>query len=75
MAAALAAAGATQTIADGEELSRAVSALLADPAVQEERAAAGACVAADGSAVLDRILDQLARLLDALAPAEGASRC
>ncbi|HEY1258502.1 MAG TPA: 3-deoxy-D-manno-octulosonic acid transferase [Stellaceae bacterium] len=75
MAAALATAGATQTIADGEELSRAVSALLADPAVREERAAAGARVAADGSAVLDRILDQLARLLDPVAPAEGASRC
>ncbi len=72
MAAALAAAGAAETVADADGLARSVSALLGDPALRARRAAAGARVAAAGLGVLDATLDQLAPWLDPIAPAQGA---
>jgi 3-deoxy-D-manno-octulosonic-acid transferase len=64
MAAALDAAGATETVADAAELAAAVARLLADPNTRAERAAAGARAAASGFATLDRVLEQLAPWLD-----------
>ena len=72
MAAALAAAGATQTVADARALARAISALLRDRRLRAERAAAGASVAAAGLGVLDDVLGLLARWLDPLAPMHEA---
>jgi len=71
MAAALAAGGAAETVTDAETLAHAVSALLADPRSREERAAAGARIAAGGLGVLDAVLEQLAPWLDRLAPLRG----
>ena len=69
MAAALAAAGATEVVADAPELARAVSALLSRPRLRAERSAAGARVAAAGGRVLDAVERRLAPWLDRLAPA------
>jgi 3-deoxy-D-manno-octulosonic-acid transferase len=71
MAAALAARGAAETVSDAETLAHAVSALLADPCLRAERAAAGARVAADGLGVLDAVVERLAPWLDRLAPLRG----
>ncbi len=71
MAAALAAAGAAETVANADGLARSVSALLGDPALRARRAAAGARAAAAGLGVLDAVLDRLAPWLDPLAPARG----
>jgi len=68
MAAALAAAGAVETVTGTDGLAHAVSALLADPRLRGERAAAGICVAAAGAGVLDAVLAHLAPWLDRLAP-------
>jgi 3-deoxy-D-manno-octulosonic-acid transferase len=68
MTAALAAAGAAETVTGDETLARAVSTLLADRRLQAERAVAAARVAAAGLDVLDRVLDRLAPWLDRLAP-------
>jgi len=68
MAAALAAGGAAKTVSDAETLAHAVSALLADPCLRAERAAAGARVATDGLAVLDAVVERLGPWLDRLAP-------
>ncbi len=68
MADALAAAGASETVRDAEDLARGVAALLADPRVRDERAAAAARVAAAGYGALDAVLGRLAPWLDALTP-------
>ncbi len=68
MAAALAAAGAAETVTDAETLARAVSALLCDRRLRAERAAAGKSVAVAGSGVLDAVLERLAPWLDPIAP-------
>ncbi|MBV8133245.1 MAG: 3-deoxy-D-manno-octulosonic acid transferase [Alphaproteobacteria bacterium] len=71
MAAELAAAGAAETVSDADGLARAVLALLANPRLRAERAAAGKRVAAAGSDILDAVLMRLAPWLDRLAPIEG----
>jgi 3-deoxy-D-manno-octulosonic-acid transferase len=71
MADALAAAGASETVNNADELARAISALLANPETGAARAAAAAEAAARGASVLDDVLDRLAPLLDPLIPAEG----
>jgi 3-deoxy-D-manno-octulosonic-acid transferase len=68
MAEALAAANAAQTVSGDAALTQAVSALLADPRLRAERAAAAARVAAAGLGVLDAVLERLAPWLDRLAP-------
>jgi 3-deoxy-D-manno-octulosonic-acid transferase len=68
MAAALADAGAAETVADAEELARAVSLLLSDPRLCTARRTAAIRVAAEGEAVLDAVLTRLAPRLDQLAP-------
>jgi 3-deoxy-D-manno-octulosonic-acid transferase len=69
MADALAAAGASETVRDSEDLARGVAALLANPPLRDERAAAAARVAAAGYGALDAVLGRLAPWLDALTPA------
>jgi 3-deoxy-D-manno-octulosonic-acid transferase len=71
MAAELDAAGAAETVSNAGELASAVSALLADPHLRAERAAAGMRVAAAGVGVLDAVLTRLAPWLDPLAPVES----
>ncbi len=68
MAAALAAAGAAQTVSGVDELARAVAALLSDRRLRAARSAAGARTAAEGQGILDAVLDRLAPWLDRLAP-------
>ena len=68
MAGDLAAAGASETVSDGEALARAISTLLADRRLRAERAAAGRRVAATGLGILDAVLMRLAPWLDPLAP-------
>ena len=68
MAAALAAAGASQTVTGPDELAHAVSALLLDHRLRAARAAAGAGAAAAGRNVLDAVIDRLRPWLDPLAP-------
>jgi 3-deoxy-D-manno-octulosonic-acid transferase len=70
MATDLEAAGAAETVSNASELALAVSALLADPDLRAERAAAGRRVAASGVGVLDAVLTRLAPWLDQLAPVE-----
>lgn len=69
MAAALAAAGAAQTVTGAGALADAVSALLADRRLLAQRSAAGVSAAAAGERVLDTVLERLAPWLDRLAPA------
>ena len=71
MAAALAAAGAAETVTDAETLARAVSALLCDRQLRADRAAAAESVAAAGTGVLDAVLERLAPWLDSIAPIEA----
>jgi hypothetical protein len=71
MAAALAAAGASEVVTDEAELARAVSTLLYRPRLRAERCAAGAQAAAAGFGVLDAVDQRLAPWLDRLAPFEG----
>ena len=68
MAAALAAAGASETVTGLDELADAVSKLLANDRLRAVRCAAGARAAASGQAVLDTVLARLAPWLDRLAP-------
>jgi 3-deoxy-D-manno-octulosonic-acid transferase len=68
MAAALAAAGAAETVTGVESLARAVAALLADRPLRLKRAAAAARTAAAGSGVLDAVLGRLSPWLDRIAP-------
>jgi 3-deoxy-D-manno-octulosonic-acid transferase len=65
-AAGLVAAGAAETVADGEALSAAVDRLLADPARRRAMAEAGQRYAAGGAEVVTRILAELAPYLAAL---------
>jgi type II secretory pathway component PulM len=71
VAAALAAAGAAETVSGGAALAQSVSALLADQRLRAERAAAAARVAAAGLGILDAVLKQLAPWLDRVAPVRG----
>jgi len=71
MASDLAAAGASETVSDGNALARALSILLADRRLRDERAAAGMRVAAAGLGILDAVLVRLAPWLDPLAPMES----
>ncbi|MBV9859435.1 MAG: 3-deoxy-D-manno-octulosonic acid transferase [Alphaproteobacteria bacterium] len=73
MAAALAAAGASETVTDPQTLARALSRLLSDPQERAARAAAGARAAAHGFETLGRVLDRLAPWLDRLVPPEDAA--
>jgi 3-deoxy-D-manno-octulosonic-acid transferase len=68
MAAALAAAGATQTVADAAELASAVSLLLSDRRLRQTRAEAAAHAVAAGESVLDAVLARLSPWLDRIAP-------
>jgi 3-deoxy-D-manno-octulosonic-acid transferase len=68
MAAALAAAGAAETVSGAAALAQSVSALLADQRLRAERGAAAARVAAAGLGVLDAVLERLAPWLDRVAP-------
>jgi 3-deoxy-D-manno-octulosonic-acid transferase len=71
MASDLAAAGASETVSDGNALARSISILLADRRLRDERAAAGRRVAAAGLGILDAVLARLAPWLDPLAPMES----
>jgi 3-deoxy-D-manno-octulosonic-acid transferase len=71
MASDLAAAGASETVSDGNALALATSILLADRRLRDERAAAGRRVAAAGRGILDAVLVRLAPWLDPLAPMES----
>jgi 3-deoxy-D-manno-octulosonic-acid transferase len=71
MASDLAAAGASETVSDGNALADAISILLADRRLRDERAAAGRRVAAAGLGILDAVLVHLAPWLDPLAPIES----
>jgi 3-deoxy-D-manno-octulosonic-acid transferase len=73
MSAALAAAGAAETVRDAEELARAVSRLIGDRRLCAARAAAGVRAAAEGDGVVDAVLGQLAPWLDRLAPILGGT--
>ena len=73
MAAELAAAGAAETVSDADGLARAVSALLGDPHLRSERAAAARRVAEAGSGILDTVLIRLAPWLDRLARVEDTA--
>ena len=70
MASALAAAGATVTVADAAGLAAAVSRLLADREARDASSAAAARVAAAGGGTLEIVLERFAPWLDAIAPAE-----
>ncbi len=64
IAAALAAAGATERVDDGAALTAAVGRLLGDASLCRQRAVAGSTVAESGGRVLDSILRALDPLLD-----------
>jgi 3-deoxy-D-manno-octulosonic-acid transferase len=66
LAAALAAAGAAETVRDADALAEAVAALLADPMLRRARATAGVR-AAEGEGVLDETLRRLAPWTERLA--------
>jgi hypothetical protein len=68
MAGALETAGASLTVVDADELARAVSRLLADPAERDARARAAAQAAADGGGAVEAVLERFAPWLDALVP-------
>lgn len=62
---------ATREVSDAESLAREVEALLADPAVRARRAAAARGVADAHRGVLDRVLGDMAPLLDSLGAPGG----
>jgi 3-deoxy-D-manno-octulosonic-acid transferase len=68
MAAALATAGASETVTGPDDLARAVSTLLTDHRLRADRIAAGATAAAAGQSVLDIATARLRPWLDWLAP-------
>src|SRR5262245_38782193 len=68
MAAALATAGAAETVTDAESLARGVATLLTDRQLRMARAAAGLRTAAAGLGILDTVLERLAPWLDQVAP-------
>jgi 3-deoxy-D-manno-octulosonic-acid transferase len=68
MAAALAAAGAAETVSSPAALTHAVSVLLGDRRLRAERAASADRVAAAGLSILDTVVGRLAPWLDRLAP-------
>ena len=69
MAAALAMAGAAETVTGAENLARAVARLLANRQLRAGRAAAAMGAAAAGLGIVETVLDRLAPWLDQLAPA------
>jgi 3-deoxy-D-manno-octulosonic-acid transferase len=68
MAEALMGAGAAESVADGDALATAVVRLLDNPALRDQRAAAGMRIAANGHGTLDAVLAHIAPWLDRLAP-------
>jgi 3-deoxy-D-manno-octulosonic-acid transferase len=68
MAAALAAAGAAETVSGAAALAQSVSSLLADQQLRAERADAAGRVAAAALGVLDAVLERLAPWLERVAP-------
>jgi len=60
-------------VSDADGLARAVSALLGDPHLRSERAAAARRVAEAGSGILDTVLIRLAPWLDRLARVEDTA--
>ena len=68
MAAALAMAGAAETVTGADSLGRAVARFLADRRLRAGRAAAAMRAAADGLGVADAVLESLSPWLDRLAP-------
>jgi 3-deoxy-D-manno-octulosonic-acid transferase len=68
----LAAAGGAETVGGVDELAAAVARLLADPAERRRRGRAASAVASRDSGVLDKVLEKLAPLLDAIAPHRAA---
>src|SRR4029077_1161348 len=72
MAGDLAAAGASETVSDGDALAHAISTLLANRHLRAERVAAGRRVVAAGQGILDAVSVRLAPWLDPLAPMESA---
>jgi len=68
----LAAAGATETVANAESLAAAIAPLLDDEALRERRGGAALSVANGKTGILDAVLGTLAPFLDAL-PAETAA--
>jgi 3-deoxy-D-manno-octulosonic-acid transferase len=73
MAAALATAGATQTVTGAAELAGAVSLLLCDPGLRQARTEAAARAAAAGERVLEAVLARLSAWLDRIAAAPNLS--
>ncbi len=73
MAKSLAAAQATITVRDADELASAVRHLLSDPVERAARAAAAAGIAADNRAVLDAVLARIAPWLDRLSAHAGSA--
>jgi len=67
MAAALAAAGAAETVTDADELARAVTRLLTDGQLRAARCAAGTRIAAANLGILDAIIARLAPWIDRFA--------
>jgi 3-deoxy-D-manno-octulosonic-acid transferase len=68
MAAALAAAGASETVTGPDDMARAVSTLLADRRLRAARCLAAAETAAAGQSVLDAVLARLLPWVDRLTP-------
>jgi 3-deoxy-D-manno-octulosonic-acid transferase len=68
MTALLVGAGASETVRDEAMLAQAASALISDPRLRAERAAAAARVAAAGLSILDEVAARLEPRLDQLAP-------
>ncbi len=62
------AAGAVETVSDATSLAAAVSRLLHDPALRDQRSAAASAVAAAKDGILDRVLAELSPYLDSIAP-------
>jgi 3-deoxy-D-manno-octulosonic-acid transferase len=74
MAAALAEVGGAETVDGVAALTEAVSALLADQRLRDERATAAARAAAAGLSILDVVVERLAPWLDRIAPARDIAR-
>jgi len=74
IAAELAAAGASATVRDADDLAAAIGPLLDDAALRERRGAAALRVANDKTGILDAVLAELSPFLDALPAAAPAPR-
>ena len=68
MAAALTGAGAAEIVDDASSLADAVTRLLGDPLLRQQRADCAARIASEGLGTLDRVMERLAPWLDPIAP-------